>query len=832
MVEGNNTILLVEDDAIIAMSEMQVLARAGYRVIQSVSGEQAVAAVREARHPINLILMDIDLGKGMDGTQAAQEILRDHDIPVLFLSSHTEKEIVDKTEKITSYGYVVKHTGDIVLLASIKMAFKLHRAHAALKESADQFNTITSTSMDGFLVITTSTHIIEANDAYCRMIGYSRQELLTMSISDIDVTPQPKGFVEHLGTGKSHGPEILECSHRRKDGTHIDVEISATFIRQQDRYLLFLHDITNQKRAEASLRASEERFHSVWNNSADGLRLTDRDGLIIDVNDAYAAMVKIPREQLLGRVFSTTYAPQRPSDDLTLYQHRFDSDELLRHLSAPATMWNGEVLELEISSSMIHTVEQGKLFLSMFRDITESKQARAKLARSELLYRTLVEGMSDVVLQVDNEDVVTFVNKRFCDFTGYTKEEVLGRIGYTFLADAKSQDIIREKNAERLGGVSDVYEILLQRKNLEPRWVRVSASPVYDESAHVTGSIGVIADISEAKRTEEALRKSEERYRNLIEQTPDGVYRSTHAGRFLEVNPAMVSILGYSSKEELLAIDIRSQLYFAPGDRESAALEQKLEEMAVFRLRKKDGSEVWVEDHGRHVLDEHGNVAYHEGIIRDVTTRKHAEEALQRLVVHNQVLLRELQHRVKNNLNIISSLLNLETPRLADEAARKIFIDAQGRIRSMSMIYEQLYTSDSLAHVEIRKYLTDLAGAILSSYALDTARTRLVTEVQDVHLDLKRAVPLGLIVNELLSNALKYAYPPPGEGEIRLELAFSGQEFRLRVSDDGTGLPQNFSRRVTESMGMKLVRLLVEQLDGTLTIEGIGGTSMIITFPS
>jgi PAS domain S-box-containing protein len=128
----------------------------------------------------------------------------------------------------------------------------------------------------------------------------------------------------------------------------------------------------------------------------------------------------------------------------------------------------------------------------------------------------------------------------------------------------------------------------------------------------------------------------------------DGIYRSSHEGKFLEVNPAMVKILGYNSKEELLAIDIKKQLYFDPGDRESAALEQKLEEIAVFRLRRKDGSEVWVEDHGRHIVDENGNVLYHEGVLRDVTERKLAEDALGKSTREREKLIQELRFALDN----------------------------------------------------------------------------------------------------------------------------------------------------------------------------------------
>jgi PAS domain S-box-containing protein len=138
---------------------------------------------------------------------------------------------------------------------------------------------------------------------------------------------------------------------------------------------------------------------------------------------------------------------------------------------------------------------------------------------------------------------------------------------------------------------------------------------------------GVI-EITHQRQVEADLHESEKTYKNLLERLPDGVYKSTHAGKFVEVNPAMVKMLGYSSKEELMAIDIKTALYFQPEDRESDILQEKLEEMGIFRLKKKDGTAIWVEDHGWYSLDEQGEILYHEGIMRDITERKLAEEAI------------------------------------------------------------------------------------------------------------------------------------------------------------------------------------------------------------
>ena len=151
-----------------------------------------------------------------------------------------------------------------------------------------------------------------------------------------------------------------------------------------------------------------------------------------------------------------------------------------------------------------------------------------------------------------------------------------------------------------------------------------------DSVGKITGLVGLTRDITERKLAEEALQKSEALYRNLVLRLPDGVYKSTHDGKFVDVNPAIVNMLGYDSKEELMAIDIKAQLYLEPSDRESLLLQEKLEEMGIYQLKKKDGCAIWVEDHGWYNLDENGNILSHEGIMRDITDRKQIEEELAR----------------------------------------------------------------------------------------------------------------------------------------------------------------------------------------------------------
>jgi two-component sensor histidine kinase/ligand-binding sensor protein len=217
---------------------------------------------------------------------------------------------------------------------------------------------------------------------------------------------------------------------------------------------------------------------------------------------------------------------------------------------------------------------------------------------------------------------------------------------------------------------------------------------------------------------------------------------------------------------------------------------------------------------------------------RHIAARERAEEALRGMVKQKETLMQELQHRVKNNLGIISSLLSLEKPRLTDNQAYQVFTNAENRIRAMSRIYEQLYRSDTLTRIDLNTYIADLVQGLVDSYSPDRERIRLSLQVDALPMDLKRAVPLGLILNEVMTNAVKYAYPGDAQGEIRIGMSKADATITLTVSDDGVGLPADFDIKKTESLGLQLVKMLTDQIDGTLTIVGGKGTTIAVSFPS
>ena len=231
--------------------------------------------------------------------------------------------------------------------------------------------------------------------------------------------------------------------------------------------------------------------------------------------------------------------------------------------------------------------------------------------------------------------------------------------------------------------------------------------------------------------------------------------------------------------------------------------------------------------------DDRGNPTGILEVIRDITDRKKAENQIKASLKEKEVLLREIHHRVKNNLQVVSSLLSLQSNTLTDANMREVFTESQNRIRSMALVHENLCQGEDLANIDFKKYIEALTSDLLQSYGGSSNRITLTIVIDDISLGIDTAIPCGLIVNELVANSLKHAFPQGRKGEIRIELHSIDDTFELIVSDNGRGMPENINLKKIESLGLMLVTILAEdQLDGEIILEREGGTTFHITWSS
>ncbi|MBN2102615.1 PAS domain S-box protein [bacterium] len=334
------------------------------------------------------------------------------------------------------------------------------------------------------------------------------------------------------------------------------------------------------------------------------------------------------------------------------------------------------------------------------------------------------------------------------------------------------------------------------------------------------------------EEAEEALRQSEERFRRMFEDSTLGIYRTTPSGKIILVNQAALRMLGYRSFEELAKRNLEETGFEPSYPRDE--FKRRLEEEGVIiglesAWLRKDGSTIYVRESARAVRDTKGNVIFYDGTFEDITERKKTEKRVEKELKEKVLLLKEVHHRVKNNLQIICSLLNLQSYKVQDPEAKIAFQYSKSRIYSMALVHEQLYKSDDFSNIQIKPYIEQLVQEVGRAYRISSS-IRISHDIEEITLGIDKAIPCGLILNELITNAVKHAFPEKTRGKINIIFKKKQDTFEITIGDNGIGLPDTFDFSNIRSMGLHMVKVLVRQLNGELTLTGKPGTEFVIRF--
>ncbi len=560
----------------------------------------------------------------------------------------------------------------------------------------------------------------------------------------------------------------------------------------------------------------------------DGVVALDADSRVIDINTAARKLIDFPKDAV-GRRVDEIFAAWPH------YLERFRGVEKLQTEIPIGSPEDPAWVELRISPLL---GEQGRLRgrLITLRDITERKLAEQARLRSEGHFRILVENAPDAIF-VQTEGQFAYVNPGTCRLLGAAEpERLLGRS----VADQFRSDF-REIVAERIKKVN------VDRERMPPNeevMLKLDGTPVEVEVAAVplvyggrNGALVFVRDITDRKRAEEALFEQGRRFKGIYDHTDDAVFliRVEPAGRLVYegTNPTHQIKSGLrpedlweKTPEEALPPEIAAHVRARYEECLRRGEPYTYEEDLVLPIGPKTWQTQLVPIPGPD-----GCVNLIAGFSRDITEQKRTEAALRASDEEKGVLLKEIHHRVKNNMQVISSMLNLQSREMRDPKVLEVFRDTQTRIRSMALVHEKLYQSKDLARVDIRSYLQTLIVHLFHAHRTDSDRVRSEMTIEQSSLDINSAIPVGLIVSELVSNALKYAFPDERKGHIRIGLVPApDNKLVLTIADDGVGLPADLDIREAESLGLQIVNMLVEQLDGEIEVGREAGTEFRIAF--
>ncbi|MDX5443961.1 MAG: PAS domain S-box protein, partial [Hymenobacteraceae bacterium] len=450
-------------------------------------------------------------------------------------------------------------------------------------------------------------------------------------------------------------------------------------------------------------------------------------------------------------------------------------------------------------------------------DLLQYQRNQKELFENKERFQSFARTASDPIFVVDQQTLkILYANPAACRQYGYSLNEFLR---------LKANHMMPDPNAEpepRYPEPGKVYTCFHRKKNGELFPAEVSIG-VFEQNEQVLITT-IVRDISERQKAQELLQESEERFRLITENAHDFIAMINMEGKYVYVSPSHMALLGYT-KEELLQIGPLDLLH--PDDAKHG-VNWSIANEGEFRIRKADGTYIWLEGSSYTITIR--DVLYVIGVARDISGRRHTEDKLRESLQEKNVLLAEIHHRVRNNLAIISSLLRLQAANLNDELSRSLLQESQNRIRSMLLIHEKLYQSETFARIDFRVYVQDLVNFIQKTYPLQGTCVTIQIDMDEIYLELTSAVPCGLILNELLSNAYKYAFQNREFGHIYVSAHKKNKEVTFAISDDGVGLNPQIDLNNLKSLGLNLVQKLTNQLEGNLEITTRPGTSFVLTF--
>ncbi|OGD30442.1 MAG: hypothetical protein A2Y56_10865 [Candidatus Aminicenantes bacterium RBG_13_63_10] len=581
----------------------------------------------------------------------------------------------------------------------------------------------------------------------------------------------------------------------------------------------------------------ELHYRTIIEETGAGVAAVDGRGFLIFVNRGLCRMIGYGREELLGRPFSDFLHPEdRDKIIRFLLEARANPQKKLR-LDFRAVHKDGRMVYCDARPTILPGRGKVDAFYAIINDMTAYREAEEKRRTAHERLQTLLSSTSAVFFASEphGEFRTTYISDNVVQMTGYEPASFIRNSRFwENRLHPRDKDRVLAEWLQILTRKSLTLEYRFRRRDGSYLWVREDMRLVEDETGKPREITGFWVDITARRAAEESLRKSEMTYRHLFEQSNDPILLIGSNGRIIRANQRAADMLGYG-KDELIGFHFRDTI--APSehpdaeDKFKALINGKAIPHCVRRARRRDGTEFPVEINVSLMRDPDGRPLFVQSIVRDITERVKAEEAIQSALKEKDILLREIHHRVKNNMQIIVSLLRLQSRQIKEEALREMFRVSQSRIQSMALIHEKLYQSRDLASIDFGAYVDVLVAYLRTSSSPDATRVRMEVQVGDVSLDINRAIPCGLIINELATNALKYAFPGGGQGLIRIAMSESKKGgFSLTVSDDGVGLPENIDLDKPETLGLQIVADLVRQLDGRLAVERAGGTTFRIDF--
>jgi len=664
--------------------------------------------------------------------------------------------------------------------------------------------------------------------------GYRAEEIIGKPVTTL-VDPENTGAIREVNArlARGEGSAAIENVALKKDGTRIAVFLTVCPIKDSAGKVVaaaaIIRDITDRKRAE------QERalLASIVESSDDAISTTAPDGTITSWNKGAESLYGYTAAEVLGKKIGIL-APG-PSELADMIK----TTTQISRLETTRRRKDGTGIPVSLTVCPIWNAT-GEIVgaAGIARDIREQKRAEQDLQRSMEKYRSLVANIPDVIWTADAEGRPVFMSGNSARMYGYTPEEIC-QSGVWF-ERIHPDDLHRVKEAyEALFTRGEAYnvELRVQRKDGRWIWVHDRATASYEKDGkHYTD--GIISDITERKRASELVERLQRRNELILNSAGEGILGLDLDGRVTFANAAAARMLGLAPAELIGKAMHDLVCHNGPDGTECSSENCAIHASIRSGTERRTSSEMFrCGDRGIFPVEftrtpkmVDGRAAGAVVVFRDITEAKLVQERTEASLREKEALLREIHHRVKNNLQVVCSLLSLQSRSLKDVEAKRVFEGTRHRVKAMALVHETLYQSGDLAGIDFRGYVSRLVPQLMHAYGLTPERVSVRLEVQSVILPIDTAIPCALILTELVSNSLKHAMSAEREGELRIVFRQAGRSWVLEVRNPA-GVQAGSAPSQGASFGLQLVTLLTEQLNGSVQIERAPHFCVTVEFP-
>ena len=750
------------------------------------------------------------------------------------------------------------------------------KAEEALRDSEEKYRNLAENVHDGVYIYDGSTHFMFVNHRAADITGFSEEELLSMNILDI-VHPDDHTYIRDIIAkrfGGSPAPDTFELHIVRKDGIMRVLEISVSRITYRGQFATLgaARDITDRKRAEEKLQESEIKYRELVDHLPIGIGTVTFDGNPLTLNDAMYRITGTSPETIQETNTLITYV--NPEDRTQLFQ-RLAQERVIRNYEVNLKKPDGTHFYANLNLVRFISKEES-IVLVMMEDISEKKKTEEALRQNETRFRALIQNSSDIIRILNREGRIVYESDSAERILGYPPGHLIGSSPMEYI---HPDDLERVKNDFRdvldRTNTGTPIEFRIRKADGEYIWVNSLGTNLLDIPG-VNGVVITTRPIQQRKEAEQALKENQARLATAMDIAGLANWEFDVASGMFTFDDRFYALYGTTADREggnLMSAETYMQEFVYPDDRPAviasiqnilATTDPDYAGRIEHRITPRDGGVRTIIARFAPVMGPDGKVIRTYGANQDITDLKLMEaeirslntsleqrvrdrtealartnealkeEIVQRLAAEKRLqasfdekvtLLKEIHHRVKNNLQIITSLLNLQSRYIKDKPSLEVIRESQNRIKAMALVHEKLYRAEDISHISLSDYIRFLGTGLFQFYDARSRGIQFTLDIRDINVDIDAAIPLGLIMNELISNSLKYAFPEGRKGEIAISVKKEGHTLTVVYRDTGIGIPAELDWRDTQSLGLRLVNTLVDQLNGTVELDRSAGTA-------